>query len=81
MPTSARPAITLGFEEVCGTAEDEAPLAAKVAECYGARHIMRRDSEREFRADLPAIIEAMDQPSIDGVNTWFRRQGRKGSRP
>ncbi len=28
-------------------------------------------SEREFREDLPAIIEAMDQPSIDGVNTWF----------
>jgi asparagine synthase (glutamine-hydrolysing) len=25
----------------------------------------------EFEADLPCIIEAMDQPSIDGVNTWF----------
>jgi asparagine synthase (glutamine-hydrolysing) len=70
-------AITLGFEEFCGTAEDEAPLAAQVAERYGARHITRRVSEREFRADLPAIIEAMDQPSIDGVNTWFVAKAAK----
>jgi asparagine synthase (glutamine-hydrolysing) len=28
-------------------------------------------NEAEFRRDLPAILEAMDQPSIDGVNTWF----------
>ena len=27
--------------------------------------------EREFRDDLPAILDAMDQPSIDGINTWF----------
>src|SRR6516165_6395019 len=70
-------AITLGFEEFCGTAEDEAPLAAHVAERYGARHIMRRVSDREFRADLPAIMEAMDQPSIDGVNTWFVAKAAK----
>jgi asparagine synthase (glutamine-hydrolysing) len=70
-------AITLGFDEFCGTAEDEAPLAAQVAECYGARHITRRVGEREFRADLPMIIEAMDQPSIDGVNTWFVAKAAK----
>jgi asparagine synthase (glutamine-hydrolysing) len=64
-------AITLAFDEFRGTAEDEAPLARRVAERYGARHIVRRVDEREFRDDLPAIIEAMDQPSIDGVNTWF----------
>jgi asparagine synthase (glutamine-hydrolysing) len=69
--------ITLGFEEFCGTAEDEAPLAAQVAERYGALHITRRVSEREFRADLPTIIEAMDQPSIDGVNTWFVAKAAK----
>src|SRR5207253_10512188 len=28
-------------------------------------------SEGEFRADLPRIFDAMDQPSIDGINTWF----------
>jgi asparagine synthase (glutamine-hydrolysing) len=70
-------AITLGFEEFRGTAEDEAPLAARVAERYEARQIMRRVSEREFREDLPAIIEAMDQPSIDGVNSWFVAKAAK----
>jgi len=64
-------AITLGFEEFRGTSEDEAPLAAKVAAAYGCRHEVRQVAQREFEADLPAIFAAMDQPSIDGVNTWF----------
>jgi asparagine synthase (glutamine-hydrolysing) len=70
-------AITLAFDEFRGTAEDEAPLAADVAERYGARHIVRRVAEREFREDLPGIMEAMDQPSIDGVNTWFVAKAAK----
>jgi asparagine synthase (glutamine-hydrolysing) len=64
-------AITLGFDEFAGTCDDEVPLAANVARQYGAEHILRRVNEAEFRADLPKILEAMDQPSIDGVNTWF----------
>lgn len=64
-------AITLAFEEFRGTSEDEAPLAARVCKHYGARHIVRHLGEQEFIDDLPAIFEAMDQPSIDGVNTWF----------
>jgi asparagine synthase (glutamine-hydrolysing) len=64
-------AITLAFEEYRGTDEDEAPLAAQVAAHYGATHEVRRVGQAEFAADLPAILEAMDQPSIDGVNTWF----------
>jgi asparagine synthase (glutamine-hydrolysing) len=28
-------------------------------------------TEQEFRNDLPRILEAMDQPTIDGLNTWF----------
>jgi asparagine synthase (glutamine-hydrolysing) len=70
-------AITLAFDEFRGTAEDEAPLAGHVAERYGARHIVRRVDEREFQEDLPVIIEAMDQPSIDGVNTWFVAKAAK----
>jgi asparagine synthase (glutamine-hydrolysing) len=70
-------AITLTFDEFRGTAEDEAPFAGCVAERYGAKHIVRRVGEREFREDLPAIIEAMDQPSIDGVNTWFVAKAAK----
>ena len=64
-------AITLGFDEFLGAPDDEVPLAADIARQYGAEHIVRRVNEKEFRDDLPAILEAMDQPSIDGVNTWF----------
>lgn len=64
-------AITLAFEEFRGTAEDEAPLAASVASRYGVCHIVRRVGQREFLDDLPALLDAMDQPSIDGINTWF----------
>lgn len=64
-------AITLAFEEYRGTDEDEAPLAAEIAARYGARHEIRRVGQAEFEADLPDILAAMDQPSIDGVNTWF----------
>jgi asparagine synthase (glutamine-hydrolysing) len=70
-------AITLAFEEFRGTSEDEAPLAARVCEQYGAHHIVRRLRKQEFVEDLPAILEAMDQPSIDGVNTWFVSKAAK----
>ena len=49
----------------------------RVAKRYGAKHIVRRVSEQEFREDLPAILDAMDQPSIDGVNTWFVSKAAK----
>jgi len=63
--------VTLSFQEFVDRPEDEAPLAAEVARIYGARHTTRVVSESEFASDLPRILEAMDQPSIDGVNTWF----------
>jgi len=63
--------VTLAFEEFRGRREDESPLAAKVAAQYGTRHTTRFVTEREFRDDLPRILDAMDQPTIDGINTWF----------
>jgi asparagine synthase (glutamine-hydrolysing) len=63
--------VTLAFEEFRGTHEDEAPLAAQIAARYGTRHTTRVVTEQEFREDLPKIIDAMDQPTIDGLNTWF----------
>jgi asparagine synthase (glutamine-hydrolysing) len=63
--------VTVAFDEFRGTAEDEAPLAAEVAKLYGAEHTTRVVTEDEFRNDLPRLLDAMDQPSIDGINTWF----------
>jgi asparagine synthase (glutamine-hydrolysing) len=63
--------VTLAFAEFRGRAEDEAPLAQEVARLYGTRHTTRVVTKSEFVADLPRILEVMDQPSIDGINTWF----------
>jgi asparagine synthase (glutamine-hydrolysing) len=70
-------AITLAFEEFHGTSEDEAPFAARICKHYEAHHVVRFLRQREFVEDLPAILEAMDQPSIDGVNTWFVSKAAK----
>lgn len=64
-------AITLAFEEFTGTSEDESPIAGGIARLYSAEHVVRRVARSEFLRDLPSILTAMDQPSIDGVNTWF----------
>jgi asparagine synthase (glutamine-hydrolysing) len=63
--------VTLAFDEFRGGPEDEAPLAEEVARLYGTRHTARVVGQAEFETDLPRILEAMDQPSIDGINTWF----------
>jgi asparagine synthase (glutamine-hydrolysing) len=63
--------VTIAFEEFRGRHEDEAKLAADVARYYGTDHTTRVVTQAEFTTDLPRILDAMDQPSIDGVNTWF----------
>jgi asparagine synthase (glutamine-hydrolysing) len=63
--------VTLAFDEFRGSAKDEAPLAKEIATQYKMRHTTRVVTEQEFRDDLPKILDAMDQPTIDGLNTWF----------
>jgi asparagine synthase (glutamine-hydrolysing) len=63
--------ITLGFNEFHGTENDEAPLAEQVAEHYGTLHQTKWVSKGEFHAELGHLLDVMDQPSIDGVNTYF----------
>jgi len=63
--------VTIGFEEFQGTDIDEVPLAEQIAAAFHTEHSTRLLSREEFEQDLPTILSAMDQPSIDGVNTWF----------
>jgi asparagine synthase (glutamine-hydrolysing) len=63
--------ITLGFEEFKGTVNDETPLAEQVARRYSARHETVWIGRRDFENDLDHLLRAMDQPSSDGVNTYF----------
>jgi asparagine synthase (glutamine-hydrolysing) len=64
-------AITVAFREFESQIDDEAPVASRLAAHYGFEHAVRYFTEAEFETDLPRFIEAMDQPTIDGVNTWF----------
>ena len=63
--------VTLRFEEYAGTPKDEAPLAEVVARQYGTDHTTWTLSAERFRDELPKALEAMDQPSIDGLNSYF----------
>jgi asparagine synthase (glutamine-hydrolysing) len=62
---------TLAFEEFVGTPADETPKAREIAHYYNADHHVRMVTKQEFEEDLPLIFDAMDQPSVDGINSWF----------
>ncbi len=63
--------VTLRFDEFQGMHSDEAPLAARYARQIGSEHVTRLVTRDEFRGDMPKLFDAMDQPTIDGTNTWF----------
>jgi asparagine synthase (glutamine-hydrolysing) len=69
--------ITLTFDEFLNTRDDEAPIAKEIATLYGTHHTSRVVTEQEFHDDLPRILLAMDQPTVDGINTWFVSKGAK----
>ena len=61
---------TVSFAGWEGTARDEAPLAARVASALGTLHVERRLTRDDVARAWPAALAAMDQPSIDGFNTF-----------
>lgn len=63
--------VTIAFEEFAGTPSDESPVAAEIARRYGIEHHIRTVTRNEFLEDIPRIMDAMDQPTVDGVNTWY----------
>ena len=63
--------VTLGFEEFRGTPDDETPLAEKVAAQYGAQHQTIWINKQDFRDNFARLMQAMDQPSCDGINSYF----------
>lgn len=63
--------VTLGFDAFRGTAEDEVPLAEAVAKIYDTRHRTCWIDGQAFEDHRAALLAAMDQPTIDGVNVYF----------
>lgn len=62
---------TLGFENYKGTLNDETVLAERIAKRLCCNHVTRWMPIEDFAPELPNIFTSMDQPSIDGVNTYF----------
>ena len=66
--------VTLGCKEYAGTPNDETPLARLVAERYGCRHTESWITKQDFEKSFDAFMHAMDQPTIDGANTFLVSQ-------
>jgi asparagine synthase (glutamine-hydrolysing) len=52
----------------------EAPYARAMAEAAGSKHYERVITARDVELEMDAILRAMDQPTVDGVNTYFVSQ-------
>jgi asparagine synthase (glutamine-hydrolysing) len=55
-------------------AYNEAPYARAVAQAVGAEHFERVICSHDVKDEWERIFASMDQPSIDGVNTYFVSQ-------
>ncbi len=70
-------AVSSGATELCTFTVDvddptsEATRAREVADAFGTNHHELWLSADQLRRDLPGVIERLDQPSIDAVNTYF----------
>ena len=58
---------------------NEQSYAEEVAQRYETRHSSILLSEDEVMARLNAAMEALDQPSIDGINTWIVSEAAAGA--
>jgi len=59
---------TLAFEEA---ERNEGDIARQVAEAIGTRHTEVVLTESDFLAHLEPALDSLDQPSFDGLNSFF----------
>lgn len=66
---------TLGFDN---WSNDESEFAELTAKKWKTCHHHSMIDESEVINNLPNVIDAMDEPTVDGINTWFvSREARK----
>jgi asparagine synthase (glutamine-hydrolysing) len=63
--------LTLSFDDFQGTHNDECPMAADIARHLDVTHRCIVLSAGEQDQELERFFAAMDQPTVDGINTWF----------
>ena len=61
-----------------GNELDESYFAKKAAEKYGVEHTVYPLTEKEVLDDIEKFITVIDQPTIDGLNTWFVSKAASG---
>jgi asparagine synthase (glutamine-hydrolysing) len=59
---------TLAFNE---SEFNEAPFSREIAKAIGTRHLEVKLTEDQFLSSLDDALLAMDQPSFDGLNSFF----------
>ena len=62
--------LNIAFKEFENTSDDESVLP-KAANDLGFKFHKRIINKQEFFEDIDKIFDAMDLPSIDGLNTWY----------
>jgi asparagine synthase (glutamine-hydrolysing) len=60
--------LSLYFNEVQFSEKKYQDSVIESLQCKNYQHLL---TESEFQNSFPAILDAMDMPSCDGVNTWF----------
>jgi asparagine synthase (glutamine-hydrolysing) len=63
--------VTLAFDEYTGTPNDEAPAAEALARQLQSDHSTVRIGRDEFNGIIDDFLRSMDQPTIDGLNTYL----------
>ena len=71
--TTAAPlqTLTLSFDDFQGNHNDECPMAADIAHHLDVTHRCIVLLAGEQDTELERFFAAMDQPTVDGINTWF----------
>ncbi|MEO9005022.1 MAG: asparagine synthase (glutamine-hydrolyzing) [Ginsengibacter sp.] len=65
---SALNTLSLYFEEQTFSEKKYQDLLLEQMDCKRNQYLLK---EEDFHENLPRILQAMDQPSCDGINTWF----------
>jgi asparagine synthase (glutamine-hydrolysing) len=63
--------LTLSFDDFQGTLNDECPAASDIARAVGVSHRCIRLPAAAVDQELDRFFSAMDQPTVDGFNTWL----------
>ena len=71
--------VTLGFKEYVGSLDDETELSARIAAINGTQHSTVWIERDEFARERERLLAAMDQPTIDGTNTYFVSRAAKSA--